>query len=56
MFWTGDPNNNSRKLRNARGGILAAMGRYSKRSNRRIIKKGRNIRSRFQEAWRTTLT
>lgn len=56
VFWTGDANNASRKIRNAKAGILAAVGRYGIRSNRRVIKKRKRIRSRFQESWRTTLT
>jgi hypothetical protein len=55
-FYTGDFNNSSRKPSMARGGLLAAVSRYSTRGNQSIVNRRRATISRFDERWTATLT
>jgi hypothetical protein len=57
-FWTGDFSNYSRKLRDAAGGLNAIINRYRSRgrSNSQIVRRSRQIISRFDERWRSTLS
>lgn len=56
MFWTGDPQNNSRDIDAASGGLLGAKSRYAKRVRTRIIKKSGNIDPQLSRIWGTTLS
>ncbi|HEC65428.1 MAG TPA: hypothetical protein ENI23_09045 [bacterium] len=57
-FWTSDFMNNSRRMRDAHGGLLYAVRRYAAtgRSNSRLVRRRGSVVSRFNEAWRTTLS
>ena len=56
-FWTGDFNNNSRRLRDAAGGLLGAMKEYSGlgRANSRLVRRRPRIVSPFDERWSSVL-
>lgn len=56
MFWTGDPQNNSRDIQRAVGGLLGAKKRYASRSNSRIIKRKKSINYFRDQVWATTLS
>ena len=55
-FYTGDFNNSSRKPSMARGGVIAAVSRYSTRGNTSIVSRRKATVSRFDERWSTTLS
>ena len=57
-FWTGDFINTSRRMVNSHGGLLYAVRRYAAtgRSNSRLVRRRQHVVSRFDEAWRTTLS
>ncbi len=57
-FWTGDPGNGSRKPSNAAAGLLGAVSRYNLlgRSNTQLVGKKKQVLSRFDEAFTTTLS
>ena len=57
-FWTGDYKNTSRRVSNASGGLLAAIGRYASRgrSNSALIRKRHVFRSKFDERLQGTVT
>lgn len=56
MFWTGDPQNDSRDLDRAIGGLLGAKKRYSKRTNSHIISHKTTHSSFTDRIWGTTLS
>lgn len=55
-FWTGDFNNDSRRIHDAQGGLLAAKARYATRINSGIIYHKHERIPRFDERWSTVLT
>lgn len=58
MFYTGDPQNSSRQLRDCVGGLLGAKKRYAARASTGIIeKRGKSKRDFWvDKAWATTLS
>lgn len=56
MFWTGDPQNNSRDIERAVGGLLGAKKRYSKRSNSGLVRRTKEIDYFRDQLWATTLS
>ena len=52
-FWTGDFNNNTRIMKNAAGGLLAAIRDYNAlgRENSRLVNHKHFVHSRFDERW-----
>jgi len=55
-FWTLDYNNSGRLPKNAAGGLLDAIRRYSRRSNSKVINRVKRRVSRFDERWSSTLS
>ena len=58
FFWTSDFNNNSRRLRDAAGGILGIIRKYKSRGrgNNQIVRRNIKAVSRFNEVWSSTLS
>ena len=56
MFWTGDPQNNSRDMQRAMGGLLGAIKRYAKRSNSPIIRRNKKFNYFKDRLWAITLS
>ena len=58
MFFTGDPQNSSRRIRDAAGGLLGAKKRYSARASTGIIRHRRRLRGDIflEKAFATTIS
>lgn len=56
MFWTGDPQNNSRDMDKAEGGLLGAKKRYSTRSNSAVVRSNPLYDTWNDRPWATTLS
>lgn len=56
MFWTGDPQDNSRDMMRAEGGLLGAKKRYASRSNTAIVRKNPLYDTWNDRVWATTLS
>ena len=55
-FWTGDFNNSNRDTDKVAGGLLAAVKKYSRRGNSKVIEGIGGGVNRFDERWSSTLS